>query len=43
MMVGNEKIDQVDSFTELGSIICKEGGYTEDVKSKIAKDQGVSS
>ena len=30
--LGNEKIDQVDSFTYLGSIISKDGGSSEDVK-----------
>jgi hypothetical protein len=37
MTLGNEKIDQVDSFTYLGSIISKDGGSSEDVKSRIAK------
>ena len=36
-----EKIDQVDSFTFLGSIISKDCGSSEDVKNKIAKAQGV--
>ena len=36
-MLGNEKIDQDDSFTYLGSIIRKDGGCSEDVKSRIAK------
>ena len=40
-MLGNEKIDQVDSFTYLGSIINKDGGSSEDVKSRRAKAQGV--
>jgi hypothetical protein len=39
----NEKIDQVENFTYLGSIISKDGGNSEDVKSGIAKDQGVFS
>jgi len=39
--VGNEKIDQVDSFTGLGSIFSKDGWSSEDVKSRIAKAQGV--
>ena len=39
--LGNEKIDQVGSFTLLGSIISKDGGSSEDVKSRIAKAQGV--
>nr|CAG4635616.1 EOG090X0A8N [Artemia franciscana] len=34
---GNKKIDQVGSFTYLGSIISKDGGSSEDVKSRIAK------
>ena len=37
----NEKIDQVCSFTCLGSIIGKEGGSSEDIKSRIAKAQGI--
>ena len=36
-------IDQVDSFTYLGSIISKDSGSSEDVKSRIAKAQGVFS
>jgi hypothetical protein len=39
--VGNEKIDQVCSFTYLGSIIGKDCGSSEDFKSRIAKAQGV--
>ena len=39
--LGNEKIDQVGSFSYLGSIISKDGGSSEDVKSRIAKAQGV--
>jgi hypothetical protein len=35
--LGNERIDQVDSFIYLGSIISKNGGSSEDVKSRIAK------
>ena len=42
-MLGNEKIDQVGSFTYLGSIISKDGWSSEDVKSRIAKAQGVFS
>ena len=38
--LGNEKIDQVGSFSYLGSIISKDSGSTEDVKSRIAKAQG---
>ena len=39
--LGNEKIDQVGSFTYLGTIISKDGGSSEDVKSRIAKAQVV--
>ena len=35
--LGNEKIDQVGSFTYLGSIISIDGGSIEDVKCRIAK------
>ena len=42
-MLGNEKIDQVCSFTYVGSIISKDGGCTEDAKSRIAKVRGVFS
>jgi len=41
--LGNEKTDQVGSFTYLGSIISKDGGRSEDVKSRIVKTQGVFS
>ena len=41
MTLGNEKTDQVGSFTYLGSIISKDGGRSEDVKSRIAKAHGV--
>ena len=41
--MGNEKIDQVGIFTYLGSIISKDGRSSEDVKSRIAKAQGVFS
>ena len=41
--LGNEKIDQVVSFTYLGSIISKYDGSNEVVKSRIAKAQGVFS
>ena len=33
----NERIDQLDSFPNIGSIISKDGGCIEDVKSRIAK------
>ena len=38
---GNKKIDLVGSFTYLGSIISKDGGSSEDVKSRIVKVQGL--
>ena len=43
MTLGNEKIDQVGSFTYLGNIISKDGGSSEDVKNRIAVVQGVFS
>ena len=42
-MSDNKKIDQVGSFTYLGSIICKGGGCIQDLKNKTAKAQGVFS
>jgi hypothetical protein len=41
--LGNKKINQVGSFTYLGSIISKDGGSSECVKSRIGKTQGVFS
>jgi hypothetical protein len=41
--LGNEKINQVGSFTCLNSIISKDDGSSEDVKSRIAKAQCVFS
>ena len=41
--LGNDMIDQVGSFTYFGSIISKDGGSSADVKSRIAKAQGVIS
>ena len=41
--LGNQKIYQVGSFTYLGTIISKDGESSEDVKSRIAKAQGVFS
>ena len=38
--LGNEKIDEVDSFTYHGSISSKDDVRSEDVKSRIAKGQG---
>ena len=42
-MLGNKKIDQMGSFTYLGSIISKDSGSSEDIKSRIVKGQGVLS
>jgi len=41
--LGNEKTDQVDSFTYLGSIISTYSRSSEDIRSRITKAQGVSS
>ena len=41
LTLGNEKIDLVGGFTYIGSIISKEGGNGEDVKSRTAMAQGV--
>jgi hypothetical protein len=41
--LGNEKIDLLDSFTYLGSIISKDGESSQDVKNRIAKAKGVFS
>ena len=41
--LSKEKIDQVGSFSYLGSIISKDSGSSEDGKSRIAKAQGVFS
>ena len=40
---GNEKINQVGSFTYLVSIISKDGGSSEDFKRGIAKNHCVFS
>ena len=39
--LGDEKTDQVARFTYLGSIISKDVGSSEDVRSRIAKAQGI--
>ena len=39
--LGNEEINQVGSFTYLGSFISKDGGSSKDVESRIAKAQCV--
>ena len=39
--LGHKKIDQVGSFTYLGSSNSKDSESSEDVKSKIAKDQHI--
>ena len=43
MKLGNEKIDQVDSFNYLDSIVSKDGGSNEDAKSGITKAKGLFS
>ena len=42
-MLGNDKINQVDSLTYIVSIMSKDAGSSENVKNRIAKAQGVSS
>jgi hypothetical protein len=39
VMLGNERIDQVNGFTYLGSIINKNGRCSGDDKNRIAKAQ----
>ena len=41
--LGIEKVDQVDSFTYLGSIISEDGVCLDDVKSRTTKTQGAFS
>ena len=41
--LGNENNDQVGSFSYIGSIISEDDGTSEDVKSRIAKAQGLFS
>jgi len=41
--LGNEKIDQVCSFAFLDSIISKDAGSSENIKSRIVKVQCVFS
>jgi len=43
VMLGKEKVNQVDSFTYIGSIISKDSGCNKDIKSKILKTEGVYS
>ena len=40
-MLGNEKIDQVGCIAYLDSIISKDGGSSEDDKSRLDKALGV--
>jgi len=42
-MLGNKKIDQIDSFAYLDSIINKGSGRSGDLKTRKAKAQGVYS
>ena len=39
-MLGNEKIDQINRFTYLGSIISKDGGCSEDIRCKNSEGSG---
>ena len=39
--MGNKKISEVDRFTYLGSIISEDGGYLEDIKTRITRAQDV--
>jgi len=41
VMLSNEKIDQVESFTYQGSSISIDSGCGEDVKTRIVKSHGV--
>ena len=43
MTTGNEKIDQVSSFTYIGGIISKDGGSRENIESGIPRAHDVSS
>ena len=43
LKMGDKKINHADSFTYLGSMISKDVGSSEDVKSRIDKAQGVFS
>jgi len=43
MTLGDEKIHQLGSFTYLRITISKDGGSSEEVKSRIPKAQGVFS
>ena len=43
VVLDSKKIDQVDRFIYLGSIISKDGGCSEVVKSRVARAQGVFS
>ena len=41
MVLGNKNIDKMDCFIYLGSIIYKDDGYSENVKSRAAKALGI--
>ena len=43
VMLGNKKMNQVDTFNHLGSIVSKDDGCSEDVKSRRAKAKGTFS
>jgi hypothetical protein len=40
LFIYENEIEQVDSFTYLGSIISKDGGADEDIRSRIRKANG---
>ena len=41
VMLGGEELEEVDSFTYLGSIISKQGGTEEDIGARIGKARAV--
>ena len=41
--MGHKKIDLVDNFTYLGCFVSKEGGWNDDVQSRIGKPHDVIS
>ena len=41
VMLGSQNADELNSFIYLGSIISKNSGCSDDVKSRLAKTRGV--
>ena len=41
VIFGNEKIEQMDSFTYLCGVISKDSGCREDIKNRIVKTWGI--